>query len=229
MIQFATQDLLHLLQNVRLHNGIVYFAIESIGIPFPGETMLMVAAVYAGTSHQLNIAMVIAAAIAGAILGDNLGYLIGREGGFRLLLRYGYLIHFSERKVKLAVYLFDRHGPKVVFWGRCVSVLRAWSAFLAGASQMRWVPFAVFNAAGSIVWATTYGLAGYFLGAQVHVLSGIGGKIIAGLAVVAIIALLLLFLRHERRLEELAEQAFPGPLDTAVKARSAKRGGSAER
>ena len=95
----------------------VLVGLESAGIPLPGETMLLVAAIYAGTTHQLAIGWVIAAAALGAILGDNLGYLAGREGGFRLLRRYGHYVRLNDRKLKLAVYLFDRHGPKVVFPG----------------------------------------------------------------------------------------------------------------
>ena len=106
----------------------------------------------------------IPAAAAGAIIGDNLGYLIGREGGFRLVRRFGPYIHFDEGKLKLGMYLFRHHGAKVVFFGRFVAVLRAWAAFLAGTSRMPWPRFLAFNAAGGILWSTIYGLAAYAFG-----------------------------------------------------------------
>jgi site-specific recombinase XerD len=88
-----------------------------------------------------KLPLVILAAVGGAILGDNLGFWVGREGGFRLLRRYGRYIRLDERKLKLGVYLFRRHGGKVVFFGRFVAVLRAWAAFLAGIARMRWLAF----------------------------------------------------------------------------------------
>src|SRR5437762_489883 len=152
----------------------VFIAIESTGIPFPGETMLLVAAIYAGTTQHLSIFLVIVAAAGGAILGDNLGFLLGREGGYRLLHRYGRYIRLDQRKVKLGQYLFMKHGGKVVFFGRFVAVLRAWAAFLAGTNRMRWSGFLLFNALGGIAWATLFGLGGYYLGDSIHRLTGPG-------------------------------------------------------
>ena len=163
MIHVATSDLLHLLNTYGYWAVLVFVAIESTGIPFPGETMLLVAAIYAGTTHRLSIALVIAAAASGAILGDNLGFWIGREGGYRLLRRYGRYIRLEERRLKLGQYLFMRHGGKVVFFGRFVAVLRAWAAFLAGTNRMPWAPFLIYNALGGIIWATLYGLGGVLL------------------------------------------------------------------
>src|SRR5256884_2648683 len=172
MIHFATSDLTHLLTTYGYWAVLVFVAIESIGIPFPGETMLLVAAIYAGRTHQLLIPLVIIAAATGAIMGDNIGFWIGREGGYRLLRRYGRYIRLEERRLKLGQYLFMRHGGKVVFFGRFVAVLRAWAAFLAGTNRMPWPRFLFFNAAGGIIWATLYGLGGYFLGDNVHRLTG---------------------------------------------------------
>jgi len=120
-------------------------AIESTGIPFPGETMLLVAAIYAGTTHQLSLPLVIAAAATGAILGDNLGFWAGREGGYRLLRRNARFLRLDERKLKLGLYLFMRHGGKVVFFGRFVAVLRMWAASLSGTNRMGWKRFLLFN------------------------------------------------------------------------------------
>lgn len=142
--------------------------LQSTGIPFPGETTLLAAATYAGTTHHLSIALVIVAAASGAILGDNLGFWVGREGGYRLLRRYGRYIRLERRRLKLGQYLFRQHGGKVVFFGRFVAVLRAFAAFLAGTNRMPWGRFLAFNAAGGIVWAIVYGLGGYALGRNVH-------------------------------------------------------------
>src|SRR5260370_20885951 len=105
--------------------------------------MLLVATIYAGTTHQLAPVLIIAAAESFAILGDNLGFWVGREGGYRLLRRYGHLVRLNERKLKLGLYLFRRHGGKVVFFGRFVAVLRMWAAFLAGVNPkpgLRFLP-----------------------------------------------------------------------------------------
>ena len=184
----------------------LFVAIESTGIPFPGETMLLIAAIYAGATHHLAIPLVIAAAALGAILGDNLGFWVGRVGGYRLLRRYGRYLGLNERKVKLGQYLFRKHGGKMVFFGRFIAVLRAWAAFLAGTNRMSWGPFLLYNASGGIVWATLYGLAGYFLGEDVHRLTGPVGVIGFVLGLLVIIAFLVFVKRNERRLEEEANK-----------------------
>jgi membrane protein DedA with SNARE-associated domain len=186
--------------------------LESFGIPLPGETTLIAAAIYAGATHRLSIVGIILAAIAGAILGDNIGYLIGHQGGYRLLVRYGRYIRFNEPRIKLARYLFMRFGRQVVFFGRFVAVLRAYAAFLAGTSRMRWRTFLLFNAAGGIVWASVYGTAAYFLGSSIQRISGpLGiGFAIAGAA--AIVAGAIFVRREEGRLTIEAEKALPGPL-----------------
>lgn len=213
MIHFAARDLSHLLALYGYWAVLVFVAIESMGIPFPGETMLLAASIYAGTTHQLNIFLVVAAAATGAILGDNIGYFIGREGGYRLLRRYGKYIRLDERKLKLGQYLFIKHGGKVVFFGRFVSVLRAWAAFLAGVDRMEWSRFFFFNAAGGILWAAIYGFGGYLLGKNVHRFAGPVGIVVGIIAAIIIIAFLVFLARNEKRLEDEAERALPGPLD----------------
>lgn len=213
MFHFATSDLTHLLTTYGYWAVLVFVAIESIGIPFPGETILLAAAIYAGRTHHLFIPLVIAAAATGAILGDNIGFLIGREGGYRLLRRYGRYIRLDEHKLKLGQYLFRKHGGKVVFFGRFIAVLRTFAAFLAGVNRMRWPRFLLFNALGGIVWATLYGMGGYLLGNNIHQLTGPVGTITIILAVIIIIAFFVFLRRNEHRLEEEAERALPGPLD----------------
>jgi membrane protein DedA with SNARE-associated domain len=190
-------------------------ALESIGVPVPGETTLIVAAVYAGTTAELNILFVIAAAAAGGIVGDNIGFCLGRKCGYPLLLRYGRYIGFTDKRIKLGQYLFQRHGGKVVFFGRFVAVLRALAALLAGANCMSWPRFLMFNAAGAILWATVYGLAAYYLGEEVHRVSGPVGTAAVALALIAIGAVIFVLRRNEARWEDEAERALPGPLRPA--------------
>ena len=140
MFHLATSELTHFLTAYGYGAVLLFVAIESMGIPFPGETMLLVAATYAGMTHRLSPPLVIVAAASGAILGDNLGYWIGREGGYRLLRRYGRYLRLDERKVKLGQYLFCKHGGKVVFFGRCIAVLRAWARSWPGPTACRGLP-----------------------------------------------------------------------------------------
>ena len=214
MFHLATSDLLNLLATYGYLAVLVSVGIESIGIPFPGETLLIIAAIYAGTTHRLFIPFVILAAASGAILGDNIGYLIGREGGYRLLRRYGRYIGLDERKLKLGIYLFRKHGGKIVFFGRFVALLRALAAFLAGTNRMPWPRFLLFNALGGIVWATLYGTGGYLLGNNIHRFTGPLGTVTIILAVFLILVGLVVIRRNEHRLEDEAEKALPGPLDS---------------
>jgi len=213
MFHVATADLQHFLSTYGYWAVFFFVAIESTGIPFPGETMLLLAAIDAGITHHLSILLVIVAAASGAILGDNIGFWVGREGGFRLLRRYGRYLHLNESRLKVGLYLFHKHGGKVVFFGRFVAVLRAWAAFLAGTNRMPWPRFLPFNALGGISWATIYGLGGYLLGDNINRLTGPVGIIFIVLAVLIIIASVVFVWRNERRLEEEAKKALPGPLD----------------
>ena len=192
---------------------LVVVGLESLGVPLPGETTLIAAAIYAGATHNLSIQGVIIAAIAGAIVGDNIGYLLGHWGGYRLLVRFGPYIRLDQSKVKIARYLFLRHGGKVVFFGRFVSVLRTYAAFLAGTTRMRWPRFFFFNATGAIIWASIYGAAAYLLGGQVERLSRPVAVVLGLAGVIAIVAAGVLIRRNESHLEAAAEQTFPGPLD----------------
>ena len=191
----------------------LFVGIESIGIPFPGETMLITAAIYAGTTGNLSIPLVIGAAATGAIVGDNIGFGVGHWGGYRLLVRYGKYIRLDQAKLKVGRYIFRRHGGKVVFFGRFVSVLRTYAAFLAGTNRMRWWRFVVFNAAGGIIWATLYGVGAYYLGREIEKVSGPVGIALAVVAALAIVIAFLVIRRSESRLEDKAEEEFPGPLE----------------
>lgn len=202
----------HLIAHAGYGAVMLAVGIESIGIPFPGETTLIAAAAYAGSTHHLNIAFVIAAAAVGAIVGDNIGFWIGREFGFRLLIRYGKHIRMTERRIKLGQYLFHHYGGTVVFFGRFIAVLRALAAFLAGANRMTWPRFLFFNAAGGIVWSGIYGGGAYLLGKQIHHLLGPVGIALGVLAIILIVCGFMFLRHHEQQLEDKAEQAFPGSL-----------------
>ena len=184
--------------------------IESIGVPVPGETALIAAALYAGSTGKLQIWWVIAVAIAGAIVGDNIGFSIGRYGGAKLLLRYGHKVRLHEGRLKIGIWLFRRHGGKVVFWGRFVSILRTWAAFLAGANHMEWPRFLAFNAAGGIVWATLYGVLYYVFGDALRRLSTTIDVTIGVASGVLLVAFVVWTRRKEADLQQRAEREIEG-------------------
>ena len=136
---------------------------ESSGIPLPGETALITAAIVA-SQGKLQIELVVAIAALAAIVGDNAGYLISRKVGRALLERPGLFERRRRRVLEIGEPFFERHGPKAVFFGRWILGLRTWASWLAGASRMPWRSFAFWNAAGAISWATTIGLVAYFVG-----------------------------------------------------------------
>ncbi|GLV60190.1 hypothetical protein KDH_70120 [Dictyobacter sp. S3.2.2.5] len=173
--------------------------VESAGVPVPGETMLLLASFYAAVYHDLSLPIVIACAAAGAIIGDNIGYGVGRTGGKAFVHRYGRYVFLKPERLQRSEEFFARHGNKTVFFGRFVAVLRAFAAFLAGVNRMHWPTFLVYNAAGGIIWATVYGLLGYYAGrvfhdnfGQVeHLASNISLILGAVIVLVAIIAFLI--------------------------------------
>src|SRR5690348_2716058 len=195
-----------------------YFAVggivglESMGIPLPGETILIAAATFAGATHDLDIGLIIVAAAIGAIVGDTIGFFIGREIGLRLLHRLGPRVGLTEPRLKLGQYLFLRHGGKVVFFGRFVAVLRTLAALLAGANRMFWPRFLIFNAAGGIVWAAVFGFGAYLFGAAIDRYAGPVGSALLVIAIVSALVGFVLMRRHEQTLIERAERALPGPL-----------------
>ena len=214
MLHFATSSLDNLLASYGYWAVALFVGLESFGVPLPGETMLVTAALYAGATHKLSIFLVVVSSSLAAIVGDNCGYSLGRFGGWPLLLRIRHILHLSEGRIKLARYVFHRYGGQVVFFGRFVSVLRTYAALLAGITRMRWWRFFAFNAAGGILWSTLYGTGAYLLGSQITRIEGPIGVALGIAAAVAIVAFLYTLRRNEARLERMAEQAFPGPLGT---------------
>jgi membrane protein DedA with SNARE-associated domain len=194
-------------------------ALESMGVPIPGETALVAAALYAGKTQALNIWVLIAFASAGAILGDNIGYWIGREISFRMLLRYGSYVGLTEGRIKLGEYLFQRHGGKIVFFGRFISLLRSLAALMAGLNQMSWPRFVVFNAAGGILWAACYGFAAFYFGKRIETLTRPLGFTLLVIGTIIFLGSVWFIRKHEADLVMKAERAFPGP----VKSRKLRR------
>ncbi len=156
----------------------------------------------------------IAVAAAGAIVGDNAGFMLGRRFGTKLLVRHGHRVRLDEGRLRIGMWLFRHHGGKVVFWGRFVSILRTYAAFLAGANRMSWPRFLAFNAAGGIVWATVFGFGYYAFGdALEH--AGTAIDVALGVAGAAGVAGFIVWARRkESELAERAERELGGvPLD----------------
>jgi membrane protein DedA with SNARE-associated domain len=186
--------------------------LESVGLPFPGESVLILAAIFAGTKHDLNIFAVVFTAAGAAVVGQMIGYVIGREYGYWLLLRYGAYLRITEGRIKLGEYLFLRHGRKIIFVGRFVPVLRSIAGILAGANRMPWRQFMLANIVGALAWASFFGFAAYLLGRQVEHVAG-PLVIVIGIAALIVIIIGARFVaHHEAQLTAEAERALPGPL-----------------
>ena len=160
--------------------------LESMGIPSPGETALVLAAVIA-SQGKLQIWLVIVIAVASAIVGDNLGYWLGRRIGRDVLEAPGLLQRRRLRLIAIGDRFYDKHGAKAVFFGRWIALVRFAAAWMAGINEMRFAEFFFWNALGAVTWAVTFGLVGYYGGhAAANVLGqvGIAGAVILGVAVV---------------------------------------------
>ncbi len=175
-------------------------ATESSGVPVPGETALIAAGILA-SDGKVHIEYVIAIAAVAAILGDNIGYVIGRTGGRRLLERPGFLEDYRRGIIKHGEPFFERHGPKAVFLGRWVAGLRIAASWLAGINHMQWRRFLFWNALGGIAWATSVGLLAYWLGPTAEKVFRTVGIVGVGLVAAAAIGFLLWrhFGRHRPR------------------------------
>lgn len=161
--------------------------LENTGLPVPGETALLAGAALAKFG-RLSLFSVIVTAICGAILGDNLGFLIGRRGGRRLAVRHGPKIGLTAARLAQFDHFFFRHGAKTVFLARFITGLRVFGAVLAGASGLRWGKFLFYNATGAVAWSTAVGVAGYSLAYSWQTLERWIGR--SGLIALAIIGVL---------------------------------------
>jgi undecaprenyl-diphosphatase len=172
----------------RYSYGAVFVGVmlENAGVPVPGETTLLAAGALVHFG-RLSFPLVVLAAIAGATLGDNIGFLIGRRLGRAVVERFGGKLGLNKRRLGQFDDFFDRHGPKTVFIARFVTGLRVFGALLAGSSTMAWQDFAVYNAAGAVVWSTVIALVGYLLGHSWEMLEKWIGR--SGVIALAIIVL----------------------------------------
>ena len=204
---FSTDTLHHLLGEYGYGLVFAVIGLEAMGVPLPGESLIIAAAVYAATTGRLGIVGVIMAAIAGAIMGDNFGYLIGRWAGFPLLQRFGRHVGLTERRLTLGRYLFHTQGGKVVFLGRFIAILRTFVALLAGANRMDWRSFLLWNAVGGVTWAAVYGTGAYLLGNLMTRIAGPVAIVLGVVAAVGVVVAIVLLRRNESRLEDRAEQA----------------------
>ncbi|MCW3031671.1 MAG: DedA family protein [Solirubrobacterales bacterium] len=183
-------------------------AAESMGIPVPGETALIAAGIMAHDGN-LQIPLVIAIAAVAAIAGDNAGYLIGRKGGRALLEKPGPLLKHRNAVLTHGEPFFERHGPKAVFLGRWVAGLRIAAAWLAGINRMHWLTFFFWNALGGVAWATSVGLAAYYLGHTAETIIKSAGLVGIGALAVALVA----FFLWRRRRAARATESQAGDLD----------------
>lgn len=177
----------------------VVVALECLGLPVPGESVLIAAAVYAGTSQHLNILMVFAAAAGGAIVGQTAGYWIGVGVGYRLLHRYGHRIGLTTHRLAYGRALFRKHGVKVVIAARFIVLLRSIGALLAGANRMSWVRFMTANVIGSAAWAAIYGFGAYALGHEAKHLAAPAAIALSIVVLIGVVASVVVARRHERR------------------------------
>ena len=192
----------HLLTSYGLVLLFLVVAAESMGIPLPGETAIIAASLLAAPPHEhFSIVWVIVVAAAAAIIGDNLGYWLGRVGGRPLLERWSVTRRYADRVLPPAERFFARHGGKAVFLGRFVSVLRVTAAWLAGITHMHWWKFFLWNAAGGIIWATAVGLVAYKAGQAAADAINRYGLYAAGVIVVALIAAFFGMRWWRRRME----------------------------
>jgi membrane protein DedA with SNARE-associated domain len=187
--------------------------LESVGVPLPGETALILASVMAGRRHDIDIVAVIVTAGIASTIGRTLGYLIGRVFGYRLLLHYGYYLRINESRIKLGQYLFLKHGGKIVMVAQFLPVLRTIAGILAGANRMPRTPFMLTNIAGAFLWAACFGVAAYSLGREIERLAGPMVVVAAIIAAVLVFGAVAFIKGHETQLEAEAERALPGPLE----------------
>ena len=200
----------HTLAPVLDHYGYLAVAgfifLEDFGIPVPGETILIAAAVYAGAG-QLNIVLVGLLALIAATLGDNVGYAIGHFGGRPLVTRYGKYVFLTEERLDKAETWFGQHGGKIVVVARFIEGLRQANGIIAGISKMPWLRFLAFNMLGAALWVAVWTSLGYASGSHLDTIYPILSRTLLGLAGVAVIAIVarILIRRRRRRRADVVE------------------------
>jgi membrane protein DedA with SNARE-associated domain len=176
----------------------VILTLESLGIPLPGESLLIVAAILAGRG-DISFPGLLVAAWAGSVLGDNIGYLIGRMLGRRLVLRYGAKIGLTPERLRRVEAVFAQYGPVTVAFARFVNLLRQLNGVVAGTVNMEWRRFMAFNALGGALWVLAWTMAGFYLsrhGARIDELLHKLGYLGALFAAIALVLILTYFFGH---------------------------------
>jgi membrane protein DedA with SNARE-associated domain len=191
----------------------VFIGLESICIPLPGETALIVGSIIAGRTHELNVVEVIVVAAVASLIGRMIGYGVGARFGYWLLLRYGKYLRITEARIKLGQYLFLKHGGKIIIVAQFLPVLRAIAGILAGANRMPWRQFVMASAVGVSVWSLFFGFAAYMLGRQFERMEWSAMLYLGIGTTIFLIAGAIFIGRHEAQLTAKAEQALPGPLE----------------
>ena len=194
----------HLVQGYGYFAIAALVALESLGLPLPGEATLIGAAIYAAASHRLEIWYIVLACAAGSTFGGMAGYWIGRRLGYWLLVRYGGHVGLTQPRLDIAEYVFQRGGAVLVFFGRFIAVLRSFAGLLAGANLMRWPEFALFNALGAVAWSALYGFCAFYFAKEVKQFSGPVGLGVGIMAGVLFVAGIIWIRSHE---QELAARA----------------------
>ena len=192
----------------------VLICVESIALPVPGETVLILAAVFAGARHQLHIVAVVLTAATAAFVGQVVGYMIGRQFSYRLLVQYGGYLRITEGKIKFGENPFLRFGITIVIVARFVPVLRSIIASLAGANRMPAPPFLFANIVGALVWTSAIGYLSFLFGNLIHRAGHCIAIVVGVVALTAIVVGVNFLRRHEERLIAEAELALPGRLKT---------------
>ena len=180
--------------------------IEDFGVPVPGETVLILGAVYAG-SGRLSIGLVVLLAFLGAIVGDNIGFALGHFGGRRLVERWGRYILLTPERLDKATDYFERHGGKVIVIARFVEGLRQANGIVAGTTGMHWAKFVLFNALGAALWVGTWSAIGYFSGNHITSIYNTASRYSSYLAIAVAIGILALIFRHMLRRRRRSEAA----------------------
>jgi phosphatidylglycerol lysyltransferase len=217
------QQILHLVEQFGYLIVFLGVGIESLGVPVPGETVLIIGAVLAAQGH-LNPAAVAAVAAVGAILGDNTGYYVGRRWGERLIRARGLRRIYDPRRVAVAERFFQKHGWTAVFFGRFIAILRIFAGPLAGLHKMPWTHFVLANAGGAVVWVAAVVTAGLLVGGNLNSLISLvsrAGYIGLGLAIVLVVGFVVVHrVRRRRELRE-GERLLDGGADAGATEKSA--------
>lgn len=182
-------------------------ALENVGLPLPGETILISSAVFAGSTHELNVFGIVLTATAAAFAGSVAGFAAGRYGEQLLLHEYRGYLHLDERDLRLGRYLFQRFGGRVVFVARFVAFLRAVAGLLAGINHMPLKRFLLFSGLGALAWSATFGFAAYAFGKQIEALSATASLAIGALVLAAVFAGVRFLRRNRVRWQREADRS----------------------